>query len=70
MPERDQSHTAENHTKKIRELNDALRTTLTGGKVVMTRGVTALGAEVIHALTEALQSYDNFNAEQRPLRRT
>ena len=55
-----------NHTKNIRELNDAFRTTLTGGKVVMTRGVIALGAEVIHALTEALQSYDNFNDDNDP----
>jgi hypothetical protein len=66
MPERDQSHTAANHTKRIRELNDALRETFDGGKVVMTRGVIALGAEVIHALTEALQSYDNFNANNDP----
>jgi hypothetical protein len=66
MPEHDQSHTAANHTKNIRELNDALRTTLIGGKVVMTRGVVALGAEVIHALTEVLQSYDNFNADNDP----
>ena len=66
MPERDQSHTAANHTKSIRELNDALRKTLDGGKIVMTRGVVALGAEVIHALTEALQSYDDFNADNDP----
>ncbi len=66
MTERDHSPDAVNHTKQIRELNDALRTTLDGGKLVMTRGVIALGAEVIHALTEALQSYDNFNADNDP----
>jgi hypothetical protein len=66
MTERERSHDAGKHTQKIRELNDALRTTLDGGKIVMTRGVAALGAEVIHALTEALQSYDNFTADNDP----
>ena len=66
MTEREHSPDAVNHTKKIHELNDALRKTLDGGKLVMTRGVIALGAEVIHALTEALQSYDNFSAENDP----
>ena len=56
MTEREHSPDAANHTKNIRELNDALRKTLDGGKLVMTRGVIALGGEVIHALTDAVQS--------------
>ncbi len=66
MTERNNSPDVANHTKVIRELNDALRKTLDGGKLVMTRGVVALGAEVIHALTETLQSYDNFSADNDP----
>ena len=38
MTENDQSRMTANHTKKIRELNDALRKTLTGGKVMFTQG--------------------------------
>lgn len=66
MTKHEHSPDAANHTKSIRELNDALRKTLDGGKLVMTRGVVALGAEVIHALTEALQSYDNFTIDNDP----
>jgi hypothetical protein len=66
MTKRGHSPDAANHTKSIRELNDALRKTLDGGKLVMTRGVVALGAEVIHALNDALQSYNNFIPENDP----
>jgi hypothetical protein len=66
MAERERSQDTTKHTQPIRELNDALRTTLDGGKLVMTRGVVALGAEVIHALTDAVQTYDNFTADNDP----
>lgn len=66
MPEREHSPDTTNHTQKIRELNDALRKTFIGGKLVLTRRVVELGAEVIHALTESLQRYDDFTADNDP----
>jgi hypothetical protein len=66
MTDPDQSRITENHTIRIRELNDALRKTLTGGKVMLTRGVAALEAEVVHAITEALKTYDDYNDDNDP----
>ena len=40
----------------MRALNDALRTSLTGGSVMLTRGVAALGAEAQREILEAVRS--------------
>ena len=51
---------------RIRALNDDLRTTLTGGRVMFTRGVAALGQEVQRQIIEALRRYDDFDADNDP----
>jgi len=51
---------------RIRALNDALRTTLTGGRVMFTRGVAALGQEAQRQIIEALRRYDDFDADNDP----
>lgn len=51
---------------RIRELNDQLRTTLTGGKIMLTNGVIALGSEAHERIIEALQRYDDFDADNDP----
>jgi hypothetical protein len=51
---------------RIRELNDQLRTTLTGGKLMLTNGVIALGPEAQQQIIEALQRYDDFDADNDP----
>ena len=51
---------------RIRSLNDALRTTLTGGRVMFTRGVAALGPEAQRQIIEALRGYDDFDADNDP----
>ncbi|WP_292534213.1 DUF3768 domain-containing protein [Methylocystis sp.] len=66
MAKADQSQSTENYAARVRTLNDALRTTLAGGKIMLTRGVAALEAAVIHAITEALQSYDDINDDNDP----
>ncbi len=51
---------------RIRELNDTLRTTLTGGRLMFTQEVAALGDEVHQQIIAALKSYDDFDADNDP----
>lgn len=51
---------------KVRELNDAARQTLTGCRVMITRGVAAL--DCVDAVLAAVQSYSTFNADNDPYR--
>jgi len=51
---------------RIRALNDALRATLTGGRVMFTPGVAALGQDVQRQIIEALRRYDDFDADNDP----
>jgi len=53
-------------TNKIADLNDALRRTFTGGRVVMTAGVAALPADVTARVLSNVQSFDEFDAENDP----
>ena len=50
----------------VRKLNDAFRTTLTGGTVLMTAGVVALGLERQTEVLAAVQAFDDFNADNDP----
>jgi hypothetical protein len=51
---------------RTRTLNDALRTSLTGGSVMFTRAVAALGAEAQRQILEAVRRYDEFDAGNDP----
>jgi hypothetical protein len=51
-------------TSKIRELNDAFRTTLKGGRVMLTRGI--VGRADCNAIVEAVQRFDNFTDDNDP----
>jgi hypothetical protein len=53
-------------TDRIRILNDAFRTSLTGGSVMVTRAVAALGTEIQHEILVALRRYDDFDADNDP----
>ncbi len=55
-----------NQTDRIRELNDQLRTTLTGGRVLITPGVAALGSESVERVVKAITAFDNFCNENDP----
>jgi len=49
--------------QQIAQLNDALRQTMTGGKVILTNGVASSSEEVIAAVTQKVRSYNAFDPE-------
>ena len=49
------------HTTKVRTLNDAFRRTLTGGALVVTAGVVALGAKLQQRVISAVRTFDCFD---------
>lgn len=51
---------------KIRELNDAFRTSFEGGRVVITAGVGALPTDVYYSVLEAVKNFDDFNEDNDP----
>lgn len=53
-------------SKRLRHLNDLLRTTLKGGKFEMTAGVRELPGDLRAQALSVLRSYDNFNPENDP----
>ena len=55
-------------TRRIRELNDALRRTFTGGKVVMTAGVNALPPETLANVLQGVRTFDAFDDSNDPHR--
>ena len=53
-------------TEKIRALNDAFRTTMTGGKVLLTAGVNALPSDVKAMVIQRVVTFSEFNEENDP----
>jgi hypothetical protein len=53
---------------KIRALNDAFRTTMTGGRVMMTAGVQALGEKTVASVLTAVRGFTAFSAHNDPHR--
>ena len=54
------------NTNRIRELNDKLRSTFTGGRVVMTDGVGALPESERAQLLERVRRFDEFTKDNDP----
>jgi Protein of unknown function (DUF3768) len=55
-----------NNSVRIRELNDSLRRTFTGGKVVMTDGVATLPERELAQLLERVRSFEEFTSDNDP----
>ena len=53
-------------TNRIRELNDNLRSTFTGGRVVMTDGVAALPEVELAQLLERVRRFNDFTRDNDP----
>jgi hypothetical protein len=51
---------------RIRDLNDQLRRSLSGGVLVMTAGVIALGAKRQMAILSAIAAFDAFDPDNDP----
>jgi hypothetical protein len=53
-------------TDTIRELNDAFRTSMTGGRVMMTAGVNALASDVKALVIRRVATYSDFTPDNDP----
>ena len=52
--------------KTIRELNDELRCHQRGGKLFMTRGITALGVGMLPVVVKAVATFNAFGPDNDP----
>jgi uncharacterized protein DUF3768 len=62
MPELDHK----SRIKEIARLNDAFRTSLTGGQVVVTAGVAALDVQTRASVLKAVRTYTSFTPANDP----
>jgi hypothetical protein len=53
-------------TTDIRRLNDALRNTATGGRILITRGIRALPPDQVRKILLAVKTYDAFTEDNDP----
>jgi Protein of unknown function (DUF3768) len=51
---------------RIRELNDKLRTKMSGGLIHMTNGIAALGMPKVNAIFEAISTFTAFTQDNDP----
>ncbi len=56
----------QNRTTKIRALNDRLRETGAGGRIVMTQGVASLSQAAIGAILAAVADFEAFSDNDDP----
>lgn len=54
------------NTKRIAELNDLLRTTFMGGKVLQTEGIAALPEADQSAIREKVETFNDFSEDNDP----
>jgi hypothetical protein len=53
-------------TDRIRSLNDSLRTSFQGGKVMLTRGVQGKGEEFVAKAMTAMREFSDFTEDNDP----
>jgi len=52
--------------ERVRELNDLSRSSMSGCRVVITRGVAALPAQQVREILQAVRVFDQFNSSNDP----
>lgn len=57
---------AADRTNRIRELNDAFRATLSGGRVMLTASVSAFGPARVVLLLQRVRSFSDFSSDNDP----
>ncbi|MEI9990183.1 MAG: DUF3768 domain-containing protein [Rhizomicrobium sp.] len=57
---------AQSRTDRIRDLNDAFRTTLKGGQCLFTPGVSDMGVPFATAALAAVKAFSDFDADNDP----
>ena len=57
---------SEDRAAQIRALNDALRSTFEGGRVLVTSGVSALGTEAVAAVLDRVRAFADFTEDNDP----
>jgi hypothetical protein len=60
------SDAAPEKAARTRELNDQLRCKAVGGRIVMTRGIEALGADGVRNVLIAVATFDDFTEDNDP----
>jgi hypothetical protein len=58
--------TPQQHSHKIRALNDALRISGKGGRVMFTDGIIGHGLDFAAQVMKAVTSFDDFNPDNNP----
>ncbi len=53
-------------TLRIRALNDQLRTTFSGGQILLTPGIRELGEQGVMAVLHAVKDFDDFSDANDP----
>ncbi|MGE3643290.1 MAG: DUF3768 domain-containing protein [Beijerinckiaceae bacterium] len=53
-------------TDRIQILNDAFRNNLTGGRIMFTAGIVAMGETMQRTILERIRTYDDFDADDDP----
>lgn len=51
---------------RVRAINDELRRSLTGGTLMLTTGIVALGRARQHSILAAVAAFDRFDADSDP----
>ena len=57
---------SKSNSERIRELNDSLRQTFIGGRIVLTQGVDALSPNVKAAVLQQVHRFDRFDSDNDP----
>ena len=60
------THRCSTEAARIRELNDQLRCKAIGGRIVMTPGIEALGADGVRQVLTAVATFNDFTEDNDP----